>query len=82
MARLSVLLLFIATGACIVNNNNSPGANGTVAPQTNIDPQVGVAMPGGSTQVNRAPARPTATASASPSASPSGPKVIPAPPPP
>ena len=56
--------------ACVVNNNHSPGATGTISPQTSVDPQVGVTMPGGSTQVDRAGSPPSGAASSAPSAPP------------
>jgi hypothetical protein len=52
---LASVALVVPLAACVVNNNNSPGATGVIAPTASFDSQVGVAMPGGSAQVNRAP---------------------------
>ena len=52
---LSLLVLVAAlvpTTACIVNNNQSPGANGTIAPTVTIAPQAAVAMPGATAQLS------------------------------
>jgi hypothetical protein len=48
----ALLLVAIAVPAtaCIVNNNQSPGAQGTIAPTVTVDPNVAFAMPGGSAQ--------------------------------
>jgi hypothetical protein len=49
---LGLVALVVPAAACIVNNNQSPGAQGTVAPTVTVDPNVAVAMPGGSAQAS------------------------------
>jgi hypothetical protein len=46
----AILSIVVPMMACVVNNNQSPGANGTISPTVTVDPNVAFAMPGASAQ--------------------------------
>jgi hypothetical protein len=50
LPSLALVALVVPIVACVVNNNQSPGAQGTIAPTVTVDPNVAVAMPGASAQ--------------------------------